>query len=393
MAFVKAMFRRLYYCLCVLGMCLFVSALHAQSSLPVPSPEELFKQARSLAFDSHDHPAAILRVREALAITPTDPDMLIFLGRLYTWDHRIDSARWAFDQVLRDHPDYEDGYVAYTDLEIWNDSSEHALALCSRGLRYHPHSAPLLQRRANILTGLHYAAGNKIGASYDYVYFDRQYNDPWHLVSVDYTRQTRMGSVTGRVNYANRFRTGGWQGEVESYPHISRLLYGYVNFGYSANEGIFPQWRAGASLYANLLHAFEADGGFRYLYFSSATWIYTFSIGKYYKNYWLNARTYLVPGGSALSQSFTLTGRWYYGGADDYLSLAMGTGISPDDRSNNQQLASAYSLRSHKIEAGCRHSIRRLNVLYANVQWLDQEYLPKTHGNQVDVTIGYQRRF
>jgi hypothetical protein len=89
----------------------------------------------------------------------------------------------------------------------------------------------------------------------------------------------------------------------------------------------------------------------------------------------------------------TLTGRWYFGGADDYLHLALGTGISPDDRGNNQQLASAYSLKSQKIEAGWRKSIALLNVLYANVQWLNQEYLPKTHGNQIDITLGYQRRF
>jgi len=371
-------------------MFLLLPALHAQSPL---SSEDIFKQARGLAFDAHDYPAAIQRVKEALALSPTDPDMLIFLGRLYTWSHLADSAREVFDKVLREHPGYEDGYLAYSDLEYWNDSSARALAICSEGLQYHPQSAALLKRKASILSALHYTSGNKIGVSYDYVYFDRQYNDPWHLVSIDYSRQTKMGSFIGRVNYANRFRANGVQGEIEAYPHISRVFYGYVNAGYSADEGIFPRWRAGASLYANLPHAFEVDGGVRYLYFGSNTWIYTFSAGKYYKNYWFNARAYLVPGGSSISQSLTLTGRWYFGGADDYLHLALGTGISPDDRGNNQQLASNYSLKSQKIEAGWRQSIARLNILFVNIQWLDQEYLPKTHGKQIDITIGYQRRF
>jgi len=415
------MLHRLSHCLTVSFMCLFASPLHAQSPL---SSEDLFRQARSLAFDAHDHPAAIQRLKEALALSPADPDMLIFLGRLYTWSQQADSARRVFDRVLREHPDYEDGYLAAADLEYWNDSSARALAICSEGLQHHPQSAALLKRRASVLSGLHrysearaaadsalkidpkntevrallmrirdYTAGNKIGVSYDYVYFDRQYNDPWHLVSIDYSRQTKMGSIIGRVNYANRFRSSGVQGEIEAYPHISRVFYAYVNAGYSADEGIFPRWRAGASLYANLPHAFEVDGGLRYLYFGSNTWIYTFSAGKYYKSYWFNARAYLVPGGSSISQSLTLTGRWYFGGADDYLHLSLGTGISPDDRGNNQQLASTYSLKSQKTEAGWRQSIARLNILYVNVQWLDQEYLPKTHGNQVDVTIGYQRRF
>ncbi len=414
--------RHRWYCVFLVPvLCLFVTGAGAQTS---PTAEELFQQARALAFDSHDYPAAIQRARTALTLSPRDPDIRIFLGRLYTWSHQIDSAREAFDQVLRGHPGYEDAYVAYADLERWNDHDARSLEICAAGLGYHPQSVPLLKRRAMALYGSHryseaksaadsalkidpkdaevralaakirdYSSHNKIGITYDYVYFDRQYRDAWQLVSIDYSRQTDAGTVIARVNYANRFRSNGVQGELEAYPHISKVFYGYVNFGYSGDEGIFPRYRAGASLYANLPHAFEADGGLRYLYFGSNTWIYTFSIGKYYKAFWFNARTYLIPGGSSLSQSVTLTGRWYFGGADDYLSLALGTGISPDDRSNNQQLAAGTSLRSRKAEAGWHQSFGRRNLLFANVQWLDQEYLPKTHGNQVDVSIGYQRRF
>jgi YaiO family outer membrane protein len=398
-----------------------MQGLKAQTSL---SAEELFQQARSLAIDKHDHPGARVCINEALVLSPGDPDIRIFSGRLYAWDHQPDSARQAFERVLSEHPKYEDGYIAYADLEYWNDNNSHALALCSRGLDLHAGSTALLQRRAVILSAEHryaeskaaadsalaadpkntavrallarireYTSANKIGVAYDHVYFDRQYNDPWELVSIDYSRRTRIGTVVGRLNYANRFRSGGVQGEVDAYPHLSKLFYAYVNFGYSGNEGIFPRYRAGASLYANLPYAFEADGGLRYLYFSDNTWVYTFSVGKYYKSFWFNARTYLVPGGNAISQSFTLTGRWYTGGADDYFSFGVGTGISPDDRSNNQQLASPYSLKSHKIDAGWRKSFGKLNIFYVNVQWLDQEYLPKTHGNQVDLGIGYQRRF
>jgi len=388
------------------------------------SGEELFQQARELAFHAHDQTAASARCREALQASPNDPDIRIFLGRLYAWNHSPDSARAQFDTVLAQHPGYEDAYTAYADLETWNDQDARGLKLCSEGLRYHPGSIPLLQRRASLLANLRryreakaacdsllaldpknatvralqdkirdYSAGNKVGIAYDYVYFDRQYDAPWHLLSAEYTRQTAIGSVVGRVNYANRFRTGGVQFEADAYPRISRMFYAYVNAGYSADDALFPRWRGGASLYANLPHAFEADAGLRYLHFSNDTWLYTFSLGKYYKNFWFNARAYLVPGNSTISQSLTLTARYYTGGADDYIYAATGTGISPDDRSNSQQLASPYKLRSHKAEAGWRHSISKLNILFANVQWLRQEYLPKTSGNQVDIGIGYQRRF
>ncbi|HVW59525.1 MAG TPA: tetratricopeptide repeat protein, partial [Puia sp.] len=101
---------RLYLYLYLSGMCIAIQRVDAQSSL---SAGDIFQQARSLAFDGHDYPAAIQRTREALALSPRDPDIRIFLGRLYTWIHQPDSARQAFDEVLRTHPGYEDGYVAY----------------------------------------------------------------------------------------------------------------------------------------------------------------------------------------------------------------------------------------------------------------------------------------
>jgi YaiO family outer membrane protein len=77
----------------------------------------------------------------------------------------------------------------------------------------------------------------------------------------------------------------GLQYELESYPRFSKTFYAYANIGYSDNVGVFPKWKAGASLYANLPKAFEAELGIRYLYFNSAAYIYTLYIGKYYKSF------------------------------------------------------------------------------------------------------------
>lgn len=411
------------FCICMAMLFSAVCSERLQAQTPVGA-EAIFRQARSRAFDDKDYPGAILLCKQAVQLSPGDPDYLTFLGRLYAWTHQYDSAGQAFDLALAGHPDYEDGFIAYADLEIWNEHPARALEICMAGLHFHPLSASLLQRRATTLANLHrykeakatadsilhmdsrnvavrsledrlrdYAADNKMGISYDYVYFDRQYKDPWHLLSVDYTRQTSIGPVIGRINYANRFRTNGVQFEAESYPHLSRMFYGYLEAGYSADRTIFPQYRAGGSLYANLPHAFEADAGVRWLDFGNDIWLYTFSIGKYYKNFWFNARTYLVPGESMVSQSVTLTSRYYYGTADDYFNIALGTGISPDDPGNNLQLASRVRLRSEKAEGGWRHVFHRLNIFFVDVQWFYQEYLPGISGNQIDVGVGYLRRF
>jgi YaiO family outer membrane protein len=239
------------------------------------------------------------------------------------------------------------------------------------------------------------SAKNKIGVSYDYIYFDKQFSDPWHLATIDYSRQTGIGSIIGRINYGNRFRTGAAQYEVDAYPHLSKTFYAYVSGGYSEGDVVFPRYRAGFSLYANLPASFEADAGFRYLHFSTNTWIYTVSVGKYYKNFWFNLRTYLTPSNGSESNSFSFHTRYYLGGADDYLSLGLGTGITPDDPKNIALLNSQISNKLHdnNFSVGYRRSFKKLNIFLLNFGLDHQEYRANTSGNQFDFGIGYQRRF
>src|SRR4029079_2936861 len=111
---------------------------------------------------------------------------------------------------------------------------------CQNGLNYNPFSTDLKFRNAKILAALkryreaytvvdsllrtdsknesvraiagkiqELSSKNKVGISYDHTWFDKQFSDPWHLISLDYSRQTKAGSVIGRVNYANRHVRNG----------------------------------------------------------------------------------------------------------------------------------------------------------------------------------------
>ena len=400
---------------------IFSSRLFAQDNI---SSDELFHQAHSAAFDQKNYPLAIYLGRKALGKSPNYSDIRIFIGRVYTWSHKLDSARTEFEEVLQREPDNEDATMAYSDLEYWNDNPAKSLSICDSGLKYHPQSKELLLKKTKSLIALkrfqeanqvvgsllkeypkdntiralasnikEQASKNKVGVNYDYVYFDNQFKDPWHLASISYARSTTIGSVIGRFNYANRFATNAVQFEADAYPRISKTFYSYINAGISNKSGVFPQYRAGFSLYANLPKSFEAEAGFRYLYFGSPTWMYTVSVGKYFKNYWFNFRTYLTPSNSNISQSYSFTTRYYFGGADDYLFLSLGTGISPDNVSNNVQLNNTYKLKSNGISGGYNKTIKKLNIISITTAWTHQEYLPSTFGNQFDFGIVYQRRF
>jgi len=409
----------------VLAVLLCFSYLSSNAQTDTATADGLFQAARKAAFDEKNYPLAKHYSLKALDISPKYWDIKVFLGRLYSWDKQPDSAMACFAQVLAAQPDYEDAAVAYTDLEYWNDHYDNALKIADDGLKYHPASKDLLLRKAKVLSAMrrYKEAGNnvdqvlkedrkntdalaiashikdlrslnRIGVSYDYVYFDKGFGsrDPWHLASIDYTRQTALGSIAGRINYANRFNESGVQVEMDAYPHISKMFYNYVNVGYSDKVGVFPQWRAGFSLYANLPKSFEAELGIRYLYFTSPTNIFIAYVGKYYKNYLFGVRTYLTPDNQTVSQSYNLLGRYYFGGADDYIGLTLGTGISPDDRLLNQQLDSKFKLKTYKAALDFRHAIK-MNIVTLNFSIINQEYLPNTKGNQIQAGIGYIRRF
>jgi YaiO family outer membrane protein len=389
------------------------------------SSDDLFKSARFAAFEDKNYKTAKTYANEALLISPAYADVEIFLGRIFTWEKQYDSARYHFAKVLSTTPLNEDASIAYTDLEYWNDHYGEALKICNRALEEYPASEALLLRKAKILnatkkfkeaniittqllkTNRHNTgalalastlkdavAVNKISISYDNSSFDKQFDKPWQLGSISYGRHTKLGSITARMNYANRFSTNGIQGEIDAYPRISKTFYSYVSFGYSGNVGVFPKYRAGFSLYANLPKSFEAEAGIRYLYFTSATNVYTLYVGKYYKNFLFSLRTYITPFNGTVSQSYSVAARYYFKSAEDYVGISLGTGISPDDTNQNIQFSSKQNkLTSKQISASFNHTFLKWNVFSISAGLINQEYQPSVKGNQLNLSAGLSRRF
>lgn len=386
--------------------------------------DELFSQARQAAFEQKNYPLALDRCRQALAQSPGYTDIRVFMGRVFYWNDQPDSARIMLDLAVAMAPQHEDASLAAGSIAYFMDQYPQALTYCNNGLRYHPTSTDLLLLKTKILIAQReykdalvitdtllrkqppvreariladrikdYRAANRIGISYDYTHFSKQFDQGWHLASIDYSRQTGLGSIIARINYGNRFGESGWQFEADAYPRIARNMYAYVNLGYSPDLPIFPKFRSGFSLYVNLPHSFEADAGFRYLHFSDDTWIYTGSVGKYYKSWWFNLRAYITPSSSRISQSYSATARYYLGGADDYLSLSAGTGLSPDDRSQAVLLNSNYKLVTRRASAAYYFSYKKMNLFSFGLSWANVEYLPKSRDNQINASIGYHRRF
>ncbi|HYH14298.1 MAG TPA: YaiO family outer membrane beta-barrel protein, partial [Flavisolibacter sp.] len=177
---------------------------------------------------------------------------------------------------------------------------------------------------------------NMLSLSYDYSHFQKQFEDDWHITSLEYKRQLSSSALLGRINYGNRFHQSGWQGEIEAYPKLSKTVYAYAGIGFSNDLPIFPKWRTGTSLFVSLPKAWEVEGGFRHLHFTESVWLSTAGLSKYVGNWLFNIRSFISFEDISNNQSYFVSARRYFKNEVDHAWLQIGSGISPDESRNIQ---------------------------------------------------------
>lgn len=388
------------------------------------SSDALFTEARKAAFEEKNYPKAIELSKKALVKSPDYTDIRVFLGRLYTWSDFPDSARTQFNLVLKKSPVHEDALKASFDLEYWNSNYYKALEIAEVGLKTYPESADFTINQAKALRALgrsteafKAAEGfaikypeninvadlvliikndlmvHKMGLSYNFVHFDKRFADDWHLASVHYGKQNKWGSYNISYNYANRFAKNASELELETYPHVSKGLYAYVGGGATLSTfGLFPKYRLGFSLYKSLPNSFEAEAGMRYLRFDGGTTLYVLGFGKYIHKSFVNLRSYLNPGDGRWSKSFNLSWKIFFTeDRYDYLAFNAGTGISPDDRSQINNVINQLKT----VRAGIDYSrnISKKTSIGLGLSWLNEEYATDKIGNQIGASFSFQKRF
>ncbi len=412
---IKMSFKKIFS---IVFLLLFSFAVQAQSS------DELFEKAREIGFNGKRKEAREL-CKQALFISPNYIDIRIFLGRLYTWDDLYDSARICFKKSIELNVNYIDAYSAWCDMELWSDNPNEALKIAKQGLIINPENDELLLKKSKALYNLKLykeayievntilkknkgsqeafqladrikinLEKNKIFLGYDYDLFNKIF-DPWQMGTLQYSRRTELiGTVVGRINYAERFKSTGAQYEIDAYPSLSKKMYAYVSAGIS-NDALFPQYRWGLSLYRSLPKSFEIEAGVRYLHFSNDTWIYTGSIGKYWKDFWFCLKPNFIPSGFGTSSSVNFITRYYLSDADNYLTLTLGTGISPDEVKiqRNDGTPNSVLLKSNRIRIGYQRALPKRFIISLGTGIAEEETSNFGYRTDYSFNIGLEKSF
>lgn len=387
---------------------------------------QTFEQAKEYAFNGERTKARA--VCRAILAKDFDSDVATLMGRTYAWDGKYDSARVVLQQVLDHNAENNDALSALADVAYWSDNYPEAVGYCDRILAKDPDNETVQLQKARILTSADNKEEaalllekllennpsndealrlldkvrlelikNKLTVNYTYDYFSNTaYNkDPWQLLYLQYARKTALGTVIGRVNYANRFGKDALQLEADAYPKISENDYLYVNYGFS-NFSIFPRQRVGLEWNRSFARAFEGSLGGRILHFdgSKRVIIYTGSIGKYVGNYWFSLRPFVTPGDDGTSVSAYLSARRYFSDPENYIGLRVGAGTSPDERRlllfDQSQSA---RLKSLSARAEYNHIFNGRWIFNAAVGFANEEYwVPQDDqvrtGNNLSLQLG-----
>ncbi len=414
----------------VIAMTLSIG-LKAQDTTSI---EGLYAAARQVAYEQKDYPNAIRLGKKALNLNMGYADILVFIGRVYAWSKQYDSALLYLQHAVDIDPNNEDAYIANSDLEVWNNNQQAALTITEAGLIRLPTSRELLTRKVKILAALKeykrafevvdtladqygnnaeiralqvmlrdLSCRNKVTIKLDGMWFDTTRSSikitngddprfaPQRYGSIELVTATRIGPWVARVNVANRFNTPGLQYETDFYPKLSKTFYMYLNAGYGDNLEAFPKWRGGASMFANLPKAYEAEVGMRYMYFTNDVYFYTGYIGKYISKFLVGARTYLAPAGNKYTNTTGGSVRYYYGGADDHVTLVAMKGLPIDDRRINVDIFNAGN--SYFAELVLKKSFNKVNILSMNVSWLEGRGVTVPVLRQYQIGLGYTKRF
>jgi YaiO family outer membrane protein len=373
-----------------------VFQIFSQQKVFTGNPDTAFKVARELAFNKHRKQAqdTLLLI---LTKYPNYNDIRAFLASTYSWDGDYNKARKEFMNVLNKDPKRKTTWIAAINNELWSESPFKALDLTTSALKYFPNNEEILLLKAkaqqngnnpedalktinkivesnpknqkaieykrNLINALSY---NTIGLKSSVDLYSEVF-DPMQLHTFKYSRQTKYGSIIAKMNFNRRFKENGVQFEVDLYPKIASGFYAYLNLGF-ANTFLFPDIRYGAELYKSLPKSFEISAGFRALQYSTTTMIYTGSLAWYTGNSYWSFRTYITPNDNGSSKSGTLNYRKYRKDADNYFSISLGMGFSPEiDRFNFGGNENAIiNLNSQKFGGGYYFSSKNNKNLWGS---------------------------
>jgi YaiO family outer membrane protein len=343
--------------------------------------------AAASSFRANDTIKAIELYKSALAQSPFDTNAIVSIVNTYIGMQEFDSALVYAERGAIKYPNSPTFHIKRAAvLELQGRHQEAAmvadtiLKLLPESKRYTDYAAYLKSKSFK----------NQMGIAYLNSSIDSAQSA--NIATLQYTHFFKKINLTTRLNFAGRSFGTGLQGELESYINHSTKWYSFANIAV-ANSYVFPKYKAAYSLFHSF-KGWEAELGGRWLNFDSLNAISAVgSLAKYFGDFWINCRGYLMFINSNQYVAATLTARQYINNKTDFFFANVGYGNSPDEFSRTFQLGTNISFRTYSIGAGYQKMFNYRNIVSVNATWYNQRIDEKRYRNQYDIYLTFFRRF
>lgn len=223
----------------------------------------------------------------------------------------------------------------------------------------------------------------------------QKYYNPLALYQLEHSTLTNFGTVTLRVQKAQRDIQKGHQYELESYPRFWKGSYGYIHLAFS-NNLIFPKYRYGLDLNQSVFKTYGIGIGIRSLHFTNDdVKLYKLSIEKYIKSLRFEATVFKGPNKNGSSYTYLTNVKKYFNRSSDYVYITFGNAVSPDIQGRLSYSGTIYRLKSKQMLFGFQAEIIKNTIFYCNMNLINNE-LPFDLGSYVNgrqLTIGSRLKF
>jgi YaiO family outer membrane protein len=301
---------------------------------------------------------AIQKARDYLIVYPNDADVGLALAKMLRKLGQIHEAENILVYHLMLYPHYTELYLELINLLIEDNRLSAAQKIASLGGIFNPWNQDIQKKQKDIIylqEQKHIKIKNtsidadkqsqslkKISISPQYLneigiyqqnYFITDIKQTWDYTTVFYGRQTQLGKLYGKVNYANRLHHEAAQAEVEFFPKLNDYVYLDLDATTANQPILFPRYAYSGEAFFVLPKILNVSTGAQMnritnkIHYSR----FTLSASKDISVSNITFRPYFyLPGEGASSILYTVNYRYNYAEPYGYMGFVAGIGNTPD---------------------------------------------------------------
>ncbi len=390
--------------------------------------------ADSLMHTAHDlaiagkYKKAIAMAEDLLDRFPEYSDAYVLKARVMAWEKNYVAAINEINKYIQEDSENLDAHLALCDFYRWNEDYESSKRVARNALGIFPENEKLLLQltKADFVAEEYESAkesGNDLLEKYPsnketkeilrtiemrkwrneirLEHYVDGHNKPfrrrWHMSSIGYGRNTSLGMYSAKAYIGDFLHEGdalydtdvSVQYSLEFYPKFGKYDYMYLNYAISDDE-FFPKNRIGAEYY----HVFKKSAveislGYRYMQFTPAedpevnVNIFTGTLAKYFRNYWVTFRPYVIDNGDDTFFRYSLSVRTFLKPEMSYVQWLVGTGTSTENPVFYTSGPPSDGLDTWRVEMQWKQRVSKLISLELEAGFVNSEFNYERRRNQV----------